>query len=115
MCSEFVLSSINLGELQRLKEYIKWHVRIEIHKIKTWNHYIISDPPTVNAMSQQHMIEGENFSVACLATTGNPRPTTVYWTKEEDQEFRQNGSILQLKEYTTEQFWYFQMYGRKFI
>lgn len=47
-------------------------------------------------MSQQHMIEGENLSVACLATPGNPRPTTVYWTKEEDPEFRQNGSILQL-------------------
>lgn len=42
------------------------------------------------------MIEGGNLSVACLATPGNPRSTTVYWTKEDDPEFRQNGSILQL-------------------
>lgn len=42
------------------------------------------------------MIEGGNISVDCLATPGNPSSTTFYWTKEDDPEFRQNGSIIQL-------------------
>ncbi|XP_052691152.1 kin of IRRE-like protein 1 [Crassostrea angulata] len=53
-------------------------------------------PPTVNALSRQDMIEGGNLSVDCLATPGNPSSTTFYWTKEDDPEFRQNGSIIQL-------------------
>uniref|UniRef100_A0A8W8LC53 Ig-like domain-containing protein n=1 Tax=Magallana gigas TaxID=29159 RepID=A0A8W8LC53_MAGGI len=53
-------------------------------------------PPTVNALSRQDMIEGGNLSVDCLATPGNPSSTTFYWTKEDDPEFRQKGSIIQL-------------------
>lgn len=56
----------------------------------------MTDPPVVNALSNQNILEGGDLSVNCIATPGNPSSTTFYWTKLEDPGFRQNGSILQL-------------------
>lgn len=52
--------------------------------------------PSVNTLSEQDIIEGRNLSITCRANPGNPRPTTFYWTKEDNPGFRQNGSTLQL-------------------
>lgn len=36
------------------------------------------------------------MSFNCQATPGNPNSTTFYWTKIDNQEFRQSGSTLHL-------------------
>lgn len=54
------------------------------------------DPPTVNALSQQNIIEGGDLRVTCTATFGNPSSTTFYWTKVDNLGFRRNGAILQI-------------------
>lgn len=56
----------------------------------------LTDPSTINTLSQQDIIEGGALSVTCHVTPGNPSSTTVYWTKEDNQGFRQNGATLQL-------------------
>lgn len=56
---------------------------------------MIIDPPSVYNLSKQDVIEGRNLSVECTATPGHPNSTIFYWTKEDDQLFRRNGSILQ--------------------
>lgn len=48
----------------------------------------------VNALSQQNITEGRNLSVTCQATPGNPSSTNVYWTKEDDQVFKQTEGTL---------------------
>nr|XP_034303739.1 titin-like isoform X4 [Crassostrea gigas] len=53
-------------------------------------------PPTIYTLPKQDIIEGRNLLVNCTATPGNPSATTFYWTKVENQDFRQNGAILQL-------------------
>lgn len=50
----------------------------------------------MNTLSQQKIIEGKDLSVTCKVTPGNPNSSTFYWTKEENQVFRQNGQTLQL-------------------
>lgn len=56
----------------------------------------ITDPPTVHALPRQNIMEGKNLSITCEASPGNPRSTTFYWTKEDDQGFKQNGPTLRL-------------------
>lgn len=56
------------------------------------------DPPKQIPLLQQNIIEGQNLSVICNVTPGNPISTTFYWTKVDNPEFRQNGSALQLQD-----------------
>lgn len=53
-------------------------------------------PPVVNLPSKKDIIEGRDLSFNCTATPGNPNFTTFYWTKVDNQGFRQNRSTLQL-------------------
>lgn len=53
-------------------------------------------PPKVEALSTENVIEGNNLSKICNATPGNPNFTSFFWTKIDDTQFRQDGSILQL-------------------
>lgn len=50
----------------------------------------------MNTLPQKEEIEGNNFSVICEATYGNPNVTIFFWTKTNDLSFRQNRSTLQL-------------------
>uniref|UniRef100_K1S6Y6 Hemicentin-1 n=1 Tax=Magallana gigas TaxID=29159 RepID=K1S6Y6_MAGGI len=54
------------------------------------------NPPVVNTLFQQDIIEGRDLSVNCTATPGNPSSTAFYWTKVDNSGFRQNGPTLQL-------------------
>lgn len=54
------------------------------------------DPPNVAALSNENVIEGNNFTKECMFTPGNPTFTLVFWTKIDEVDFRQNGSTLQL-------------------
>ncbi|XP_065933049.1 neural cell adhesion molecule 1-A isoform X3 [Magallana gigas] len=56
----------------------------------------IANPPVVNTLFQQDIIEGRDLSVNCTATPGNPSSTAFYWTKVDNSGFRQNGPTLQL-------------------
>ncbi|XP_052691725.1 hemicentin-1-like [Crassostrea angulata] len=53
-------------------------------------------PPTIKTISQQDIVEGRALLVICQAISGNPNSTTFYWTKEDNPEFRQNGSTLHI-------------------
>lgn len=57
---------------------------------------MITDPPLVNALSDQDIIEEGNLSVTCNATPGNPSSITYFWTKVDNSGLRQNGATLQL-------------------
>lgn len=61
-----------------------------------FNYSFLPDPPIVNALSQQDIIEGRDLSVTCQVTPGNPSATTFYWTNVNNQGFRQNVPTLQL-------------------
>lgn len=50
----------------------------------------------MNKLDGKDIKEGDNLSVSCDATPGNPKSMTVYWTKVDDPGFRQNGIFLQL-------------------
>lgn len=54
------------------------------------------DPPVVYSFRQQDIIEGTNLSVTCNYSSGNPSPTTFLWTQENNQSFKQYGTVLQL-------------------
>lgn len=56
----------------------------------------MTDPPKINTLFQQDIIEGGALSVPCQVTPGNPSATTVSWTKVDNSRFRQNGFTLQL-------------------
>lgn len=56
----------------------------------------MTDPPKINTLFQQDIIEGGALSVPCQVTPGNPSATTVYWTKVGNSGYRQIGSTLQL-------------------
>lgn len=58
--------------------------------------FLLTDPPTLSTLSQQDIIEGNDLSLTCTVTPGNPGITTFYWTKADNQGFRQNGPTLQL-------------------
>ncbi|XP_062610468.1 igLON family member 5-like, partial [Saccostrea cucullata] len=51
-------------------------------------------PPTVSNLTNKDIIEGDDLSVTCFITDGNPAQTTIYWTKTGDSGFRQNGVVL---------------------
>lgn len=57
---------------------------------------LITDPPTVNTLSKQEIIEGRTLTITCQATPGNSSSTTFYWTKVDNPGFRQDGPTLQL-------------------
>lgn len=57
--------------------------------------HFLTDPPTINTLSLQNMIEGRDLSVTCHAVPGNPNALTFYWTKADNLGFRQNGATLQ--------------------
>ncbi|XP_062598803.1 hemicentin-1-like, partial [Saccostrea cucullata] len=54
-------------------------------------------PPTVSSLTNQDIIEGDDLSVTCSVTNGNPSQATVYWTKTDDSGFRQNGAELRIQ------------------
>ncbi|XP_062620635.1 B-cell receptor CD22-like, partial [Saccostrea cucullata] len=54
-------------------------------------------PPTVFSLTDKDVIEGDDLSVTCSVTNGNPTQTTVYWTKTGDSGFRQNGAVLRIQ------------------
>lgn len=56
----------------------------------------ITDPPHVNFLPQQNIIEGRNLSVKCSTTFSNPSTTTFFWTKDDSPEFKVNGAILKI-------------------
>lgn len=58
--------------------------------------FLLTDPPTLSTLSQQDIIEGNDLSLTCTVTPGNPSITTFYLTKADNQGFRQNGPTLQL-------------------
>lgn len=55
---------------------------------------IFADPPVVDTLYRQDIIEGRNLSVTCKATPGNPDSTIFYWNKIDDSRFIQNGNII---------------------
>lgn len=63
-------------------------------KLMILNYLLIIDPPFVNNLSRQDIVEGKDFLVTCMATQGNPTFTTFFWTMVENQGFIRNGSIL---------------------
>lgn len=60
------------------------------------SYVLITDPPNVQMLSQQDILEGKGLTVTCTATPGNPGSNTFYWTKIDNVGFRQNGSTLLL-------------------
>lgn len=50
----------------------------------------------MHTLSQQTLMEGKNLSITCEASPGNPWFTTFFWTKVNDQGFKQNGPTLEL-------------------
>lgn len=78
------------------KTYQALYKYIHIYFISIKYLILKTDPPFVNTLSQIDIIEGENLSVTCTATPGNPSSTTFYWTKVDNVSFRQDGSALQL-------------------
>lgn len=50
----------------------------------------------MNTLSRQEIIEGNDLFITCQANLGNPKLTAMYWTKEDDSGFRQNGTTLHL-------------------
>ncbi|XP_062607906.1 B-cell receptor CD22-like, partial [Saccostrea cucullata] len=54
-------------------------------------------PPTVSSLTNKDIIEGDDLSVTCSVTNGNPSQTTIYWTKTGDSGFRQNGAVLRIQ------------------
>lgn len=58
--------------------------------------FLLTVPPTLSTLSQQDIIEGNDLSVTCTVTPGNPSSTTFYWTKVDNQGFKQDGPTLQL-------------------
>lgn len=57
---------------------------------------MLSDPPSVNALSHQIIIERRDLSISCQTTPGHPSSNTVYWTKVDNSGFRQDGTTLQI-------------------
>lgn len=58
---------------------------------------MITDPPSVIALTNQDIIEKSELSINCTAMAGNPSFTTFYWTKIDNPGFRQNSSTLQIR------------------
>lgn len=56
----------------------------------------LKDPPTVNTLSQQNIIEGRSLKIMCQAEPGHPSSTMFMWTKEGNPGLNQNGATLQL-------------------
>ncbi|XP_062572138.1 cell adhesion molecule 4-like, partial [Saccostrea cucullata] len=54
-------------------------------------------PPSVSSLTDKDIIEGDDLSVTCSVTNGNPSQTNVYWTKTGDSGFRQNGAVLRIQ------------------
>lgn len=50
----------------------------------------------MHTLSQQNIMEGKNLSITCEASPGNPSLAAFYWTKVDDQRFKQNGPTLRL-------------------
>lgn len=50
----------------------------------------------MNKLLKEDIIEGNNLSVRCNATPGNPKSLTFYWTEVDGFGLRQSGPILQL-------------------
>lgn len=58
--------------------------------------FLLTVSPALSTLSQQDIIEGNDLSVTCTVTPGNPNSTTFYWTKVNNPGFRQYGSTLRL-------------------
>lgn len=58
--------------------------------------HTLTDPPMVDKLSKQDIIEGRNLSITCMATSGNPNPIIFYWTKLDNPRFIHTGSTLKL-------------------
>nr|XP_019924517.2 hemicentin-2-like isoform X7 [Crassostrea gigas]XP_034303712.1 hemicentin-2-like isoform X7 [Crassostrea gigas] len=52
-------------------------------------------PPSVSLSKTQKTVEGQNFSIKCSYSPGNPTPTSLYWTKT-NSVFRYNGQLLRI-------------------
>lgn len=50
----------------------------------------------MGTLSEEYVIEGKDLLVTCQTTPGNPNSTSFYWTKVDNQGFKQNGSTLQV-------------------
>lgn len=57
---------------------------------------MFTDPPLVENLSPKDIIEGQNLSVVCEATDGNPSLTSIFWTKADNPSFKQDGATLDL-------------------
>eukprot|EP00105_Crassostrea_gigas_P016071 XP_011433315.1 PREDICTED: uncharacterized protein LOC105332412 [Crassostrea gigas] len=51
--------------------------------------------PTVSLSKTQKTVEGQNLSITCSYSPGNPITTSLYWTKT-NSVFRYNGQLLQI-------------------
>lgn len=79
-----------------LKNIMKWCTTWQVLSNIIFNICSLSDPPTVNSLSQQNIIEGRELSVVCYANDGNPSSTTFFWTKEDNPGFTQNQNTLRI-------------------
>lgn len=57
---------------------------------------LLIDPPSVNPLEVHYPTEFSDLQVYCSATPGNPPNHVYYWTRLGDDNFRQNGTYLEL-------------------
>lgn len=50
----------------------------------------------MSPLTNQRIVEGEDLSVICNVTFGNPTTTTFSWIKRKDPGFKQNTSRLNM-------------------
>nr|XP_034303699.1 hemicentin-1 isoform X2 [Crassostrea gigas] len=53
-------------------------------------------PPSVTSFNTQYPTELSDLSIRCSATAGNPSNHVYYWTRSEDDSFRENNTYLRL-------------------
>ncbi|XP_062585114.1 contactin-1-like, partial [Saccostrea cucullata] len=56
----------------------------------------LATSPVVHQMSPKYIVEGTNFTQKCLYDAGKPPETRLHWTKQGDNNFRQQGDTLRL-------------------
>ena len=54
----------------------------------------LTDPPTIQTISDQTIRVSRNLSITCRVSSANPLPHQYTWTKVNDDTFRQTGPVL---------------------
>ena len=55
---------------------------------------LLTDPPTIQTISDQTIRVGGKLSITCQVSSGNPLPHRYTWTKVNDDTFKHTGTVL---------------------